>query len=176
MKNTLDAIRDRRSCRSYLPDMITQKEFETVVDAAFLSPSAKNMQQRHLTVITNQEFLDDLNLKICAKIDRDPSEYHVFYHAPVVIALSAPIDTRWCREDMGILVENICLAAESIGIGSVILGLPQRYFETDEAAEDIAKLGAPENYKPVIFVSLGYKKEKDIPAKPRDFSLISYIK
>lgn len=176
MKNTLDSIKDRRSCRAYLSDMITQKELDAILDAAFLAPSAKNMQRRHLTVITNQNYLDELNVKICAKIGNDPNEYHVFYHAPVVIALSSLKQDRWCREDMGIMIENICLAAESIGIGSVILGLPQRYFENEEAADDIKKMGAPEGYEPLLFVSLGYKAQKDIPAKPRDTKLISYIK
>lgn len=176
MKNTIDAIRDRRSCREYLPDMITDKELEGVLEAAFLSPSAKNMQRRHLTVITNQQYLDELNEKICARIDRDHNEYHVFYHAPVVIALSSLKEDRWCREDMGIMVENICIAAEGMGLGTVILGLPQRYFELEESAEDIKKLGAPENYEPILFVSVGYKKNNDIPPKPRDTSLISYIK
>ncbi|MBQ8533567.1 MAG: nitroreductase family protein [Clostridia bacterium] len=176
MKNTLDAIRDRRSCRAYLPNMITNDELSKILDAAFLSPSAKNMQRRHLTVITNQAYLDELNIKICAKIDCDPHEYHVFYHAPVVVALSSLKGDRWCREDMGIMIENICLAAESMDIGSVILGLPQRYFETKEATEDIKKMGAPEDYEPILFVSLGYKAQKDIPAKPRDTKRISYIK
>lgn len=175
MKTTMDAIRDRRSCRAYKPDMITKDALDVILESAFLSPSAKNMQRRHLTVIKNQAFLDDLNVKICERIDRDADEYHVFYHAPVVIALSSLKTDRWCREDMGIMVENICLAAEGLGLGSVILGLPQRYFELPEAADDIKKLGAPEGFEPILFVSIGYKQTEDIPAKPRDTSLISYV-
>lgn len=176
MKSTFDAIKDRRSCRAYKSEMITKEELETVLEAGFLSPSAKNMQKRHLTVITNQNYLDELNVKICESIGNDPNEYHVFYHAPVVIVLSSLKNDRWAREDMGILIENMTLCAESMGLGTVILGLPQRYYEQPVAKDDIKKLGAPENFEPVLCMSLGYKQSEDIPARPRDRSLISYIK
>ena len=176
MKTAMDAIRDRRSCRAYKSEPLKDGELEMILEAAILAPSAKNLQERHITVITDRNYLDELNEKMCEKISRSPDEYHIFHHAPAVLVLSAPDTARWGREDMGILSENIALAAESIGIGSVILGLPQMYYETQEANEDIEKLGVPEGYRPVLCVSLGYKANDDIPAKPRNRGVVSYIK
>ena len=53
MKEAMQAIRDRRSCRAYKSEQITEAELQTVLQAAILAPSARNLQQRHISVVLN---------------------------------------------------------------------------------------------------------------------------
>ena len=48
------------------------------------------------------------------------------------------------------------LAAESLGIGNVILGYPRAAFKGDKADELRGKLECPEGYDFVIALALGY--------------------
>ena len=50
----------------------------------------------------------------------------------------------------------MALAAEGIGIGSVILGLPKPAFKGQRADELIKRLECPEGYDFVVAIALGY--------------------
>jgi nitroreductase len=50
----------------------------------------------------------------------------------------------------------MALAAEGLGVGSVILGLPKPAFMGEKADELRARLGCPEGYDFVIALALGY--------------------
>ena len=63
----------------------------------------------------------------------------------------------------GIAVENIALAAEGLGVGSVILGLPKPAFKGDRADALRAKLQCPEGYDFVIAIALGYANDTKDP-------------
>ena len=64
----------------------------------------------------------------------DP-DFQIFYYAPTVVFIFGEKDFPWTQVDCGIAVENIALAAEGLGIGSVILGLPKPAFTGDRADE-----------------------------------------
>ena len=49
-------------------------------------------------------------------------EHNAFYEAPTIIMLSAEDDFRWSQVDAGIAVQSMALAAESLGLGSLIVG------------------------------------------------------
>ena len=82
----------------------------------------------------------------------------VFYHAPTVIFLSADQQNRWNAIDCGIAVENLALAAESMGLGSVVLGI----FDEKKLAE---LLELPEGMGVACLMPLGYPAEE--PAAPK---------
>ena len=52
--------------------------------------------------------------------DRQPHNF--YYEAPVLILLSAEDGFKWSRVDAGIAVQNMTLAAESLGLGTLIIG------------------------------------------------------
>lgn len=176
MKNqTLDTISARRSCRSYSDLPVTAEELKTVLDAGILAPSARNLQERRITVVRNKALIDELNEAVMPTLGDRPEGYHVFHRAPVVIVLSAAKQARWGKEDIGIMIQNMCLAAESIGLGTCILGLPQRLLEKEEARHWLDRLAVPADYDSVLCLSLGHKADADIPAKPRNYDVITYV-
>ncbi|SDG00550.1 hypothetical protein SAMN04488598_13720 [Halanaerobium congolense] len=66
------------------------------------------------------------------------------------------------------------IAAESIDLGGVWIGLTRFFFQNEE---NIKKSDLPTGYKPFCAVALGYKGE-DIPTGPskRNMDVINYIK
>ena len=90
---------------------------------------------------------------------KDP-DFQIFYYAPTVIFIFGEKDFYWSHVDCGIAVENMALAAESLGVGSVILGLPRPAFTGEKADELRARLGCPDGYDFVIALSLGYATDQ----------------
>lgn len=167
MNEVLKAIADRRSNRSYSGVQLTDEQLQALIDAALQSPSARNTQMWHFSVVQNRALLDafaaDLSKMMAARMPADQreryenGEFHVFYHAPTVIFISRPeaCDNRFVEVDCGIAAENIALAAQSLGLGSVILGLPMEVF-LSERGEDYKKaFGFPEGHQFCIGVAVG---------------------
>ncbi|MHC4540264.1 MAG: nitroreductase family protein, partial [Planctomycetota bacterium] len=51
----LEAIRKRYSCRAYQDRGIEPEKLESLLEAARLAPSARNMQDWRFVVVTDQE-------------------------------------------------------------------------------------------------------------------------
>lgn len=165
MNETLSTIKNRRSHRAYAATKLTEEQLQLILDAAMQSPSAVNRQPRHFTVCEDQALLGQINAELrrvaMAQDEgkRSPrfqqSDFDVFYHAPCVIFIFGEPDFAWTQVDCGIAVENIALAAESLGLGSVILGLPRMAFEGEHKQELLSRLGCPEGWDFVIAISIG---------------------
>ncbi|MBR1585469.1 MAG: nitroreductase family protein [Clostridia bacterium] len=169
---TLALISSRRSHRAYTAAPLTQEQQDAILRAAVEAPSAVNRQLWHFSVVTNQALLDEINAATRENVmkrapeQRSPrfadSQFHVFYHAPTVIFLSAQPGSVYAPIDCGIAVENIALAAESLGLGSVILGMPREAFQTERADALRRALQFPEGYDFVIAIAVG------VPADTKD--------
>ena len=181
---TLEAIQQRRSHRKYKPEQLTEEQLNAVLDAAISSPSANNHQPWHFSVVQDSALLDRIHEEAAkVALAREPGKrspryndpaFQLFYHAPTVIFLSAPADNRFAMVDCGIAVYGIALAAKSLGLGSVILGLPHDAF-AGSAREDLAKaLQFPEGHQFVIAIALGQADDqKAAPDKhPEKISII----
>ena len=150
----LQAISERRSIRAYKPEQITKEQLDTLLQAANEAPSARNAQAWHFTVVQNQDLIKEVNDECGKMMNREG--VNVFYSAPTVIFISYDPDAHpWAYLDCGIAVENICLAAQSIGLGSVIIGMAYQAFAGDKATYFSEKLKFPENYKFGISVCIG---------------------
>lgn len=167
------AILSRRSHRAYHAEQISGEQFDTLVNAALASPSANNLQPWHFSFVQDQKLLDQIHQEAARtalnKTEGSPSKrfydinFHVFYHAPTVIFISSPKDRLFAELDCGIAAQNIVLAAESMGLGSVILGLPREAFSGEAKAGFEAALKFPTGYVFTIAVAVGIPAD-DKPA------------
>ena len=149
----LQAIADRRSNRGYTSDPITQEQLDALLTAAVQAPSARNDQPWHFTVVQNPKLLDEINTEAFQNMNRDKGD--IFYAAPLVIFLSCDAESRFGRLDCGIAVQNLALAAHALGLGSVILGMPEAAF-TGPKAEYFNKLFKfPEGHSFAIAIAIG---------------------
>ena len=123
MNNVIDTIKKRSSTRGYTPEPLTEEELSALLHAGLQAPTAANRQEIHFTVLKGdnpilQELEDEKNrLRVLSALP-----HNFYYEAPVVIVLSADSTYRWSPLDAGIAVENMALAAEALGLGSLIIG------------------------------------------------------
>lgn len=184
MNEVIAAIKNRRSVRRYKAEQISDKELELILDAGLYAPSAHNDQSWHFTVIQNKELLAKMNAiskEAMANSDIDWMRgmaarpgFEVTYNAPTLIVVSGRKDAMAREVDCSAAIQNMLIAAESLGVGSVWLGLMRFYYELPEAKET---LGVPDGFEPFYAVALGYKAEDHKPvAPPRIENAVNYIK
>lgn len=161
--DVLQSISNRRSHRSYKEDQLTEEVLSLIIKAGLEAPSARNRQPWHFSVVQNADLLQEIHVEAAkALMDArnnprfaDP-DFQIFYHAPTVIFLFGEKDFSWTHVDCGIAVENMALAAEGLGVGSVILGWPLYAFKGEKADDFRARLQCPEGYDFVVALALGY--------------------
>jgi nitroreductase len=185
MNETLTAIHNRRSHRAYQPDALKEEDVRAIVEAAVYAPSARNQQLWHFTVVQNPATLARMmdvvreniaNSNMPFKDRASDPNFNVYYQAPVVVICTIAEDAGWPELDIGAAAQNMCLAAESLGIGSIMLGMGAFALEGEKGKALAKELGIPDNHRHVISVSLGYKANPDTPTPPRKMDVISYVK
>ncbi|MDR1897398.1 MAG: nitroreductase [Prevotellaceae bacterium] len=157
----IDAIMSRRSIRSYKKEQIKDEELNKILECGINAPSAMNRQSWEIRVVQNPEILKNLGSS--------------FHNAPTLIIIASVADNFFSPVDCGLLGQNILLAAESLDIGTCVIGSILNAFETPEGAEVLKNLKLSEGYKPLYAIAVGYKNEKP-DAKPRDKEKIKIIK
>ena len=168
MNEVLKAIQARRSTRGFTDEQLTEEQLNALIDAALAAPTARNLQYWHFSVVQNQKLLDELNDDLArilaARLPEgqrgrfEDKGFHVFYHAPTVIFISVPreSDNRFAQVDAGIAVENIVLAAQGMGLGSVIIGMVMDVFLSEREEYYNKALGIPEGYRFAIAAVVGH--------------------
>ena len=148
----LQAIAERRSIRGYKAEQISKEQLDLLLKAAEQAPSARNDQPWHFSVVQNAAIIAEVNAEANKHLGR---EGDIFYAAPTVIFLSCDHTKRWGMHDCGIAVENIALAAHALGLGSVILGLPEPAFTGERKEYFNTLLKFPEGYDFAICIAIG---------------------
>ncbi|MDR1138173.1 MAG: nitroreductase [Synergistaceae bacterium] len=149
----LKAISERRSIRAYKKEQITEEQLETILTSVSAAPSGKNRQPWHVTVVRNKSVVAEVNAEAQKILGLDRED--IFYDAPTVIFISAEKDWAWSKVDSGILVQTMALAAQSLGLGSVILGLPIGAFEGPRTDYFNDLLKFPPNCEFAIAIAIG---------------------
>jgi nitroreductase len=173
MGNTvLDAIADRRSVRGYRPDQITKGQLDAILKAAEQAPSARNAQPWHFTAVQDQAIIKEVNDEANKNLGR---EGDIFYGAPAAIFIAAESESKWSRLDCGIAAQTIALAAHSLGLGSVILGLPDAAFTGPRADYFHKLLKFPESHKFAVAIAIGMPAatKEAHPVEPGRIDVIS---
>ena len=161
--DVLQAISNRRSHRSYQEEQLTEDVLTSIIKAGLEAPSARNRQPWHFSVVQNSDLLQEIHVeavRILMNTRYNPRfsnpDFQIFYHAPTVIFLFGEKDFPWTQVDCGIAVENMALAAEGLGVDSVILGWPSAAFKSVKADDFRSRLKCPEGYDFVVALALGY--------------------
>ena len=159
MNETLQTIKARRSVRAYTEQQVSAEDLNLILEAATYAPSGMHLETWHFTAIQNKEVLEELNDKIkgaFAKSDdlhtreRGHSQtYCCYYHAPTLVIVSNEPDKWWAGMDCACALENIFLAAKSLGAFLTKLGVPESHKVYGCAALGYAPADAPVKEKKV---------------------------
>lgn len=161
----LNTIYNRRSTRGFEDTPLTQEQLDTLMKVATSSPTALNQQSWHFTFCSDKSAISAVEKEVgdlimassddAAKERMKSRNMKVFYNAPTVIFISSDAQSYWNKLDAGIAVENLALAAYSMGLGSVIIGMCKMAFEGPNGGEFDKLLDFPETHKFSIALAVG---------------------
>ena len=181
MNETLKSIFSRYSCRAYTAEPVSQEQLKLLSDAALAAPTGMNRQPFRVVVIKDKALIDKMDAECMEtlKNQADSSTYNrfmerggtLFYGAPAMIML--PIE-KGANTDVGIIAQNICIAAESLGLGSCHCGMARLIFSDGRQAEYEKLFQFPEGYDFGLAVLIGHPTKKGA-THPLDESKVLYI-
>jgi len=154
-----EAIRTRKSIRSFLDRDIEEDKLQRILEAARLEQSAKNKQEWRFVVVRDRYKREQL---------AQAAHNQVFVgEAPVVIACCAESDKHIMRcglecypIDVAIAIDHLTLAAVAEGLGTCWIGS----FESERVKQI---LGIPKEIIVVELLPLGYPQDPGIREKSR---------
>lgn len=178
----IETIMARRSIRHYTDQAVPREVLQQIAECGVNAPNAMNHQAWELRIIDSPDYFNGVTSVLKAsspfpmKDGDDPKFRNAFRNATAAIAVACPDDpSGMSLINVGLLCENICLAAKSLGLGSVVMGGPPMMLNTlPEAKPFLDKLNFSEGYKLRIIVGLGYPDEEP-DAKPRDLGKIRFV-
>jgi nitroreductase len=152
--SVLDVVASRRSIRRFEDKEIPEDVLDQILEAGRQSPSAANKQPYRFVIVTDSE----IKQKMSGMFSR------FLRKAPVIIVgcanPKALLTGKWAEIDTTIALENMVLAAWSLGVGSCWVGS-----FNDQKVKELLKI--PVDWKVVALVSLGYPAEKPKPRKKK---------
>ena len=111
----LQNMRQRRSCRAFLPQQITLEEMETVIEAGAWAASGMGRQPVVFVAVQDKATRDTLSA-LNAKWMGKEEGFDPFYGAPTVVVVLVKADIPTAVEDGSLAIGNMMNAAASIGL------------------------------------------------------------
>jgi nitroreductase len=179
----LDCIRARRSTRQFQERQIEAEHLEAILDAAIWAPSGGNSQSWLFTAIQDKYILskinelvkegfqhwipdDDYPGKHRAKSSAQMKDYHFFHHAPTLIIASNRPNYENAMADCALALENIFLAAHSLGLGSCYINQLHWLRNDPEIRNYLFELGIPKEHTICSSAAIGYiARESSAPVR-----------
>jgi len=192
MNAILENILFRRSVREFKPEQIKKEELDAILLAAQYAPSGSNSQSWIFTVLQNKELLLELNesvsesiktldiddnypAKINAKKRAENGIFMMYYDAPTLVIVSNLKDYTNNKADCACAIENMFLAATSLGIGSCWINQVSWVYDKEPTRKVLSKLNIPDSHMIGGCVALGYPVHFDLKAAPRREGTIWYF-
>jgi nitroreductase len=160
--DTIQTILNRHSVRKFTDQHITDDQLNTILAAAISGPSCVYAQDWEFIVVRDKETLGrmadcnggpaepargcDVGILICGNLER----------------AFPPAKDYWII-DGAIAGQNIVLAAEALGLGSVWLGV---YPQMERVTNQQTCFGLPEHIVPHSLIAIGYPDASE-PQRPR---------
>ena len=158
---TYSDILKKRTIRRFQMKPVPFPLLKKCVNAARLSPTARNSQPLEFVIVNDREQVQRMNEAVYfggavkQKGRKEGEEPKAFI---VILANKEKSDEKYVGMDVGIAVEAIVLTAWEKGIGSCIQGAIER-----ERIKGI--LGIPNSFNVPLVVALGFPAEKPVLEK-----------
>lgn len=187
----LTAIKERRSCRKFLPETVSEETIEKILEAAVWAPSPLNTQPWEFIVITKQDTKEELfsEAKRCIKWGLETSRWKwlgnyradFLQSAPVIIAVigdpkKTGIDAFQDEGKVG--YQHACAAAiQNIHLMAYALGLGSLWFTFFDKKEVRKILNIVQEKTPIALICIGKPAGEPIQTARKDVKeKITYIK
>lgn len=149
----LDAINDRRSIRKYTNEPLNEYQLQTILKAGFQAPSAHNRNPRDYIIVRDRQVLEKI------------TEFHPYTKmlpeagCGIVVCGDKHKQERtgFLISDCSASIQNMLLAAHSLGLGSCWCGI----YDVPKLIDGFTELlGLPEHIIPIGVVAVGIPHEE----------------
>ncbi len=193
MNEVIKTIKNRRSIRKYNNTPVATETIEEIVEAGRFAPTGGNCQSVHFTVITNEEILDnlrevvkaafaqmenseDLYISMQNSIRLSKAGNYVYdYNAPVLVVVSNVATYPNAMADSACALQNMMLAATSLGVGSCWIN-QLHWLDGDESVREIlAECGIGREEKICGSLAIG-NYDRELSMKERVGMKVDWVK
>ena len=160
----LETIKQRSSARAYNAEKLTQEELNSILEAGLQAPTGMNRREIYFSVVSGDHpILSELDEEKRRLRGQEKQQHNFYYEAPVLIFLSAEDGFKWSKVDAGIAVQNMTLAAESLGLGTLIIGCVYDALHGEKKEYFSQALQIPKGYSFEIALAVGHKTDNKTP-------------
>ncbi|MBQ7124693.1 MAG: nitroreductase family protein [Oscillospiraceae bacterium] len=176
MTELIKLMKQRQSCRHYSDKPVEAEKIVSCINAACLAPSACNTQPYHFYVAHAPEAVA-VAAEYCKgeKVNKWVSEAKAFViitqeHAEIPAANSEARKRDFRQYDIGLAIENFCLEATELGLGTCILGV----FNEEKLK---ASFRIPSHKSIALVIAMGYPADEQREKKRKPLEeVITYLR
>lgn len=169
----MENILARRSVKKYKSDPVPKDLIEKIVEAGTYAASGLNRQAPIILAVTDKQVRDELSFFNAGK---DPfKRADPFYNAPCVLVVLADKSVPTYLYDGSLVMANLMLAANALGLGSCWIHRAKETFESPEGKALLQKLGIEGEYEGIGNCIIGYPDCEIPQAKPRKENWVYYV-
>lgn len=171
MNETLQTIKNRRSCRAYKGEQVSRALLNEILECALCAPSGRNMQGCLFTAVQDAEILKDLAKAVRAAFKEmgdprgDNESYSFFYNAPTLVIATADKDYSYFYTDGSAALENMFLAATSLDLGSCWINQLKDTCNSVEVRKILDRCNIPSSHEVIGCASIGYAAKDSVKPK-----------
>ena len=166
MNEIIRAMEERRSIRSFKPEMPPKEVLQQIVEAGLYAASGKGQQAAIVVAVTNKALRDKL-AEENRRIAGAPEGSDPFYGAPAVLVVLGRKDWPTHVYDGSLVMGNLLLAAHALGLGSIWIHRAKEEFEEPEYQQLLKDLGVDGDWEGIGHCAVGYLNGEAPAPAPR---------
>ncbi len=174
-KEMIRCIKSRHSVRCFQERPISPEILEEILECGIYAPSGKNMQTWRFTVLTDTAQIQQWKSMVIERAAEKKVRVSGFENPAVLILISNDIRNQNGVKDASCAAENIMLAANAYGIGSVWINALSTLCDDDEIRHQLQEWEIPDRHQVYAMIALGYP-ESEAKSPKRNLNVIHYIK
>lgn len=165
MNEIIKAMTERRSIRSFKPEMPPKEALDEIIRAGLYAASGMGRQAAVILAVTDREMRDRLSASNAAIMGREGID--PFYGAPAILIVLADKSVRTSIYDGSLVMGNLMLAAHSLGLGSIWIHRAKEEFEQPAYKQLLKDLGLEGEWEGIGHCAIGYMTGDNPPAPAR---------
>ncbi|SFA89638.1 hypothetical protein SAMN05216249_104151 [Acetitomaculum ruminis DSM 5522] len=175
MNEVIKAMKERRSIRKFKSDMVPLEEIDKIIEAGLYAANGMGKQAVKIIAVTNKKVRDELS-DLNRQIGGWKAGFDPFYGGPVVLIVLGNKDVATQVYDGSLVMGNLMLAADSLGIGSIWIHRAKEEFEHEYGKNLLKDLGIEGEWEGIGHCVLGYADGEKPKAHERKPDRVHYIK
>ena len=154
--------------------MVDGEDIEKIVKAGTYAASGMGKQSPIILVIKDKNLRDKFSEEN-RKIGNYQKGFDPFYNAPIILVVLADKSVFTYLYDGTLVLGNMMLAAEALGLGNIWIHRAKEEFETDFGKKILDKLGIIGNYEGIGHLAIGYKNDEAKKTKKIKENYVYYL-